>query len=73
MIEINMIFVNNKIERNASYLPASETIHRLEDYPLNDSTILWKYNFYIFWHIIQLTQHSSSTTEVDRGGIVGMA
>ena len=37
MIEINMIFVNNKIERNASYLPASETIHRLEDW----KTIHW--------------------------------
>ena len=65
-----MIFVNNKIETYASCLPASEVY--LEDYPLNDNIVSWKYNFYIFWHMRQLNQHSSSTTEVDRGGIVGM-
>ena len=65
-----MKFVNNNIERNASCLPASEVY--LEEYPLNDNIVPWKYNFYIFWHMRQLYQHSSSTTEVDRGGIVGM-
>ena len=65
-----MLFANNKIEIYASCLPASEVY--LEDYPLNDNIVPWKYNFYIFRHMRQLNQHSSSTTEVDRGGIVGM-